>query len=446
MKIVIAGAGKVGYFLAKELMVDNEIIIIDSNERAILNINNTLDVLCINGNVEDPNTYKDIQDDIDLFIAVTDSDEVNLLSALIIDNIVHVKEKIVRLKNDFFVNEKIKRTLGIAKVITPAKEVAKAFVHLIDFPHINNIKTFDYTKALLLSIRACSTLEPIMISKLVSASQNKLLIAGIERKEKFFIPTELDLVLPDDLIYFFTFPEVLHDIRIDICGEWKSQTINTSIIYGANSLGIEIAKVLYDKGVKIKVVDKDFHACRTANNILQDKVEVLKNHYNLDLVLDKYGENTDLFIAATTNDEFNITKCLEAKQQKIKKIIGIHNNKQYASIMRSLGIEVIRGEKMNAYYSILECISSSKIILQKAFCGGKASISLRKIHHNSVLLGQEMNIPEKIYEKGRFYIQRQNTFLPFKDVESLQEGDIIITINLENEEKELALWLRQGID
>jgi trk system potassium uptake protein TrkA len=447
MNVVIAGAGKVGYFLAKELMQDNEVTIIDSNERAILNINNMLDVLSIHGDVEDPNTYKDIKDDIDLFIAVTDSDEVNLLSSLIIDNIVNVKEKIIRLKNDFFVNDRIMKKLGISDVITPAQEVAKVFNYLVDFPHVNNIKMFDYTThALLLSIRACSTLDPVMISNLISESNNKLIVAGIERNDKFFIPKEIDLIAPNDLIYFFAFPEVINDIRIDICDTWKKQPTQTSIIYGANNLGIEIAKVLYEKGLKIKMVDKDFEACKIANQILQDKVEVLKNHYNLDLVLDKYGENTDVFIAATRNDEFNITKCLEAKQKNIKKVVGIHNNKQYASIMRSLGLEVIRGEKMNAYFSILEKITSSKIILQKAFCGGKGSVCIRRIYPGAKIIGSSINIPEKIYSIATFYIQRDDKFVPYKDIEQIEANDIIIAIAQEGNIKETALWLKEGID
>jgi trk system potassium uptake protein TrkA len=244
MNVVIAGAGKVGYFLAKELMEENEVTIIDSNEKAIKNIEETLDVLPINGDVEDPNSYLHLKKDIDLFIAVTDSDEVNLLSSLIIDNIVHVNEKIVRLKNNFFLNDQIKAKLGISKMIIPAFEVAKTFHHLIDFPHANNIKTFDYTKALLLSIRASDTLEKIMIKTLRKEFDNQIIIAGIEREDKFFIPNEFDVILAKDLIYVFAFPWVIDDLRISVCEKGLKQATKNCLIYGANQLGIEIAKVL----------------------------------------------------------------------------------------------------------------------------------------------------------------------------------------------------------
>lgn len=441
MNIVIAGAGKVGYFLAKELMEENEVTLIDSNEKTIQNIDETLDVLSICGDVENPHTYKNIKDDIDLFIAVTDSDEVNLLSSLIIDNIVHVKEKIVRLKNDFFMNEKIKSRLNITDIITPARDVANTFNHLIDFPHANNIKSFDYTKAMLLSIRAHEESDPKLVSTFRKEFADKIIVAGIERGDKFFIPDEMAMLMPNDLIYFFTFASQINDIRTSICNKCHKQEIKNCVIYGANQLGIEIAKVLAKKGLNIKLIDKTLDGCKVANTILKNSVEVIKSNYNLDFLLENQIKNTNIFIAATTNDEFNITKCIEANQKRIEKVIGIHNNRQYASLMRKLSIEVIRGEKMNAYYSILEKISSSKVVSQRAFCGGEGMIYLRKVF--SDLVGKKIEISDKIYEKGSFFVQRSKKFIPYKNIESFEEGDIIICFSLSSNVKNITNWIKQ---
>ncbi|WP_458701194.1 NAD-binding protein [Sulfurospirillum sp. 1307] len=444
MNVVIAGAGKVGYFLAKELMEDNEVTLIDQNEKTIQNIEETLDVLSIHGNVEDPRTYRNIQKDIDLFIAVTDSDEVNLLSSLIIDNIVHVEEKIVRLKNNFFMSEKIKNRLGITDIITPAITVANTFNYLVDFPHANNIKTFDYTKALLLSIRTHEEYEPTLISTFKENLDQKLIVAGIERGDKFFVPSDLDMLMPNDLVYFFTFPALMGELRVQVCNKWNKQDVQNCIIYGANQLGIEIAKVLAKKGLNIKLIDKNLEDCMNANTILKNSVEVIKSNYNLDFLLDNHTANANVFIAATINDEFNITKCIEAKQKGIEKVIGIHNNRQYASLMRKLGIEVIRGEKMNAYYTVLEKIRSSNIISSRLFCGGEGTINLAKIFMDSHLIGKKIELDDKIKEKGKFYIQRDKKFFAYKDIESLQEGDIIICLSKTKDAKEISNWLKKG--
>ena len=442
MNIVIAGAGKVGYFLANELMGENQVTLIDSNEKTIQHIDDTLDVLSICGDVENPHTYKNIDDDIDIFIAVTDSDEVNLLSSLIIDNIVHVKEKIVRLKNDFFMGGKIQSKLNITDIITPAISVANTFHFLIDFPHANNIKTFSSTKALLLSIRTKNNFEPMMMSTFTNLIDDRVIIAGIERGDNFFIPDEMAMIMPNDLIYFFTFPSQMHDIRKNIYHQDTKQDLKNCIIYGANQLGIEIAKVLVDKGLNIKLIDKTLEGCKLANSILKNHVEVIKSNYNLDFILDNHGKSTDLFIAATTNDEFNITKCLQAKQKGIEKIIGIHNNRQYASLMRHLGIEVIRGEKMNAYYTILEKITSTTIICQRAFCGDNGRVYLRKI--KSDLVGRKFEIDSATYEKGNFFIQREKKFISYKHIESFQENDILICFSLASNAKILTDWLKQS--
>ncbi len=438
MNIVIAGAGQVGYFLAKELMNDNSVTLIDSNQKTIQNIDETLDVLSICGDVENPHTYRNIKDDIDLFIAVTDSDEVNLLSSLIIDNIVQVEKKIVRLKNDFFMSDKIKNRLNITDIITPAINVAKIFNYLVDFPHANNIKTFNLTKAMLLSMRTFNEFEPILVSTFKKELNDKIIVAGIERGEKFFIPDEMAMLMPNDLVYFFIFPSQMSDIRLTICNKPTKKEIKNCIIYGANQLGIEIAKVLAKKGLNIKLIDKSLEECMLANNILKNSVEVIKSNYNLDLLLEEHGKNTNMFISATTNDEFNITKCLEAQQIGIEKVVGIHNHRQYASLMRKLGIEVIRGEKMSAYYSILEQISSSDFTTQRSFCGGNAVAHLIKIPNK--LVGKKIEISNKIYEKGIFYIQREKKFIPYKNIELFKEDDIIIYFSLTEESKAISEW------
>jgi trk system potassium uptake protein TrkA len=442
LNIVIAGAGKVGYFLAQELMVDNEVTIIDSKDVAIQNIEETLDVLCIHGDVEDPYTYRNIQKDIDLFVAVTDTDEVNLLSCLIIDNIVNVKEKIVRLKNNFFINDNIKKKLGISTMITPALNVAENFNYLVDFPHVNNVKIFDYTKALLLSIRAHEKFEPVMISTFISKFDNKIIIAGIERGNKFSIPGEFDMILPNDLIYFLTFPGVVNEIRENICNKLDKQAIKNCIIYGANQLGIEISKVLAKKGLNIKLIDKNIENCQHANTILKNSVEVVKSNYDLDAVVENSTNDINVFIAATTDDEFNIIKCIEAKQKGIEKVIGIYNNKQYAILMRKLEIEVIRGEKMNAYYTILEKINATSNIIQKAFCGGDGTVCLRRIFPDSKLINTKPPISAKANDKGRFYIIRDKKFYLYIDIEKIEEEDIIVAFMQKKDTSLVANWLK----
>ncbi len=445
MKIIIAGAGKVGYMIAKHLMFDNDVTVIDKNEEAIKKIQENLDVLAICGDIENPHTYHSIDaNNIDLFIAVTDSDEVNIISSLIIDNISRVEKKIIRLKNSFFANDLLKERLGIDEFVVPAFEAAQPFKYLVDFPHARNVKAFDYTKALLVSIKVDNTLEPILISKLLEESNGKLVIAGIERKDDFFVPTVLDLIMPDDLVYVYAYPSAIKDLRFNICCNHEAQQIKNCTIFGADSLGLEIAKILIKKDIEVQIVDKDLQKCKRANTVLKDKATVIKSTYDSDHMLGYDSAMPDMFISASRNDEYNITKCMEARYSNIEKVVAINNDIAYSKLMRQMNLEAVRGEKINAFYSILERIESSKIVIKRKYCAGEGILLLRKIFPFSELVGEYLKLPNKIADKGSFYIQRDGSIFPYAEIESFMKNDVIIVFSKSENSDIITKWIHQN--
>jgi len=180
MNIIIAGAGKVGFNLAKTLSIGHNVAIIDKNSQALDRIQESLDILPIRGNVEDVNIYKRFTDqEIDLFIAVTNNDNVNLVSAMIIDAVLHVKRKFIRLQKYFFQEEIIQKKLNVDKVIFPLKLTSQTLSSLLKYPKANNVKFFKYTPYKLISVRVSSMTQPQTIySELFK-------IVGIERKKSF---------------------------------------------------------------------------------------------------------------------------------------------------------------------------------------------------------------------------------------------------------------------
>lgn len=444
MQVIIAGAGRVGYNIAKNLMVHNDVTVIDQNEFAIQNIQENLDVLAICGNIENPQTYHGIDPNVDLFIAVTDSDEVNLLSSLIIDNLATVKRKIIRLKNSFFTSDLIKKKLNISETIIPSFEAAQPFKYLVDFSHAHNAKAFVYTKALLVSIRLSEDFVPRMVSTFISEISGEVAIGGIERNKKFYVPKPSETMLPEDLIYFFAFPNAILSLRSAVCEfNEPSHPIKTCLIFGADTLGIEIAKVLLKKGIEVQMMDKNMELCRKANIELKNKVTVFKTNYDADhIVSNKF--DTDMFIAATKNDEYNVVKCIEAKRKGIRKIVGINNDIAYSSLMRNLNIEVVRGEKINAYYSILEKIESSQDVIQKKFCGGEGVVLLRKMVVDSGWVGVKLNLPDKIDGKGHFIVIRDTVIFEYENVEYFEKDDVVVAFVKEGDADSVSKWLQQN--
>jgi len=120
MDIIIAGAGKVGYSLAKTLSIGHNVTVIDKNGEALKRLQESLDILPIQGNIEDPLTYeKSIDKNIDLFIAVTNSDEANIISTIIANDTIKIERKFIRLENEFFAKSSIKEKIGIDKTVFP---------------------------------------------------------------------------------------------------------------------------------------------------------------------------------------------------------------------------------------------------------------------------------------------------------------------------------------
>jgi trk system potassium uptake protein TrkA len=434
MNIIIAGAGKVGFNLARALSIGHNVTIIDKNSEALHRIQESLDILPLNGNVEDSNIYQYFLDKkIDLFIAVTDLDNVNLISVLMADSVLDIDRKFVRLQKHFYADTQVQEKLSIDKIIFPVKIASKSIVSLLDYPKANNVKFFKYTDYRLISVRAS---EEINLS---NANVNNLRIVGLERKKSFFIPKKDDKIFVNDLVYFFGLEA---DIR-KVCQNLEhinKNEIQKCVVFGANQLGVSISKELLDTSREVKLIDTSLSLCETADELLEGKASVINLKYGDTTLFEDEGlSEADVFISATNNDEYNIIKCLEAQDKGIAKVMAINNEMEYYSLMHSLGIIVARGPKMSAYNTIMEHISSSGVIIEKSFCGSKALVYMRKIFPKSVLINKYIK-PISVNESQIFYI-RNNNLIEFEEKTILQEFDLVIVFCTSKESSKVKQWI-----
>jgi len=420
MNIIIAGAGKVGFNLAKTLSIGHNVTIIDKNSEALHRIQESLDILPLRGDVEDSQTYTYFTDkDIDLFIAVTNIDNVNLISVVMAEAVLNIKRKFVRLQKEFFHESDIQKQLGIDTLIFPIQLASKAISSLLAYPKANNVKFFKYTDYKLISVMVSSNVIP------QNLPLHSFKIVGIERNKEFFIPTDDNQeILPNDLVYFFGSEE---EIRT-VCQQLEldaSQEIRRCVVFGGGDLGVSIAKELVKVGRDVKLVEENLDLCERADEALEGKVAIINSKYKTHDVFEEEDlDSADMFIAATNNDEFNIIKCLEAKESGIKKVVAINNEMEYYNLMHALGIVVVRGPKISAYNTIIEEISSTGVVIQKSYCGAKAVIFMRKIFHTSKLVNKKIK-PLSLKEAEVFYI-RDKQIYSLNEKIVLQEDDILI--------------------
>jgi len=435
MNIIIAGAGKVGFNLARTLSVSHQVTVIDRNAEALERLNETLDILPVHGDIEDPSTYdKLIDHHADLFIAVTDLDEANLVSTLIVDDRIDVERKIIRLRNQFFARSSIQKKLSVDETVFPLELSSRTVSSLLEFPRANNVKHLPDTRMKLISVRVDSPVEGDWLE------QEGILLAGIERGKRFFIPEGSVEVEPGDLVYLFGDPEAIRRRCARIEGEtpWR---IERCVVFGAGDMGVLIARHLLEWGVEVKILDEDPRACERADEALEGRAMAVSCKYGTSEVFDEEGLNqADLMIAATGDDEYNIIKCLEAREYGVRKVVAIHNEMEYYKLMHSLGIVVVRGPKMAAYHRILETIHSSSVLMERKYCGGEGTLFLRKVVEGGELCGRRLK-PFRFSGARLAVVRREEIRTDPQEIGLLEAGDLIVVFCQQDRLAQVESWI-----
>jgi trk system potassium uptake protein TrkA len=427
MDILIGGAGKVGYNLAKILSSNHNVTIIDNNQKALEKLQETLDVMTIYGSIVEHKTFIGLEK-FDIFIAVTNNDEINLIATLIIDSLELSNKNIVRLSNTAYITTSnyFSKILNINRYIFPNKLSAQAIAKLTTLPQATTIKEFPFGDFILVSL----FVKNPQLKELSKINSEDFVIIGTQ-KEKFIFLNNNDTLEENDLIYIFGHKEKISQIlpKLDTITPTNIQNI---LIYSASELGIEIANILYELGFNIKILEKDEQKAQKAANKLHEDITIINSSYDDEDVFENEGlQYSDIAITASLKDEENITKSLQAKQFGIKKIITINNNLNYYSIANSLKLATIRGPKIATYYEILETIDSLDLIYERFFLGANGKIFIKKV------LNPKNITPPKEYTKT--LIIRDEKIYTLDEKFETQENDIVIEFNFSGNKR----WIEQ---
>ncbi len=407
MKILIGGAGKVGYYIAKSLYIKHDVTIIDTNEEAIDYINSYLDVMTIKGDITNPEIYKKLPDDFDYFLLMTTNDEANITANFIYP---YDSKKILRLKKLHY--KSIQGDFH-ATVYFPILLAIKSIMKIIKHPKANNIKEIPFSDFVLVSVYIDNFYD-------LQDLQNTVYI-GIEREGEFiFSPQRLRR---DDLLYFITHKENI-DTVLDTYNNTIPKEINTALIFGANEIGIELAKRLKEMETELTIIEKDPKTALNASDMLED-VEILQSTYEEGNILEEYSESFDIAITTSNNDETNIIKSLQAKKAGIKKVVTLNNNINYYSIMHMLNLSTIRGPKLCMFNTAIEEIDSQNLIYERIFLGNRGRVFIKKIFGT-----QEIKPPEK---ENKAVVIKEDKIFEIKEKTEVNTDDIVLCITLKSE-------------
>ncbi|PLY14994.1 MAG: hypothetical protein C0628_03325 [Sulfurimonas sp.] len=307
-------------------------------------------------------------------------------------------------------------------------------VSLLDYPMANNVKSFAQTSNKLISVKIESDIQELSVFKI---DNDKAKVVGIDSGKRFYIPNGDERLKKGDMIYLFGEDNAIEEISKSL-NKTMPKKIKNVAIFGADILGIEIAKALIEQKAVIKIIEKDIQKCKTASEILQNRVTIINSKYGDFRLYDDEGlKNADMIIASTTNDEENIIKCIEAKEQGVQKVIAINNDIEHYNLMHSLGIIVVRGPKINAFYSIMETIGSSSVINEKLFCGGSGICFIKELRDDKRVINP-LNINGAIA-----YIVSNNQLDIFHKKHTIENPAIVAVFCLAQKREEVRKWINK---
>ncbi len=342
MKIIIVGCGQVGETLAAELGGEgNNITVIDLSSTKVNAITSKLDVMGVVGNGATPTIQKEAGiDTADLLIAVTNSDELNLLCCMIAKR--HGKCRVIaRLQNPEYSSESayLKDELGLAMVINPEHAAAEEIARVLRFPAANKIETFAKGRVELLKFRLPenSSIIGLSVKDVVIKLRCDVLVCTVERENETYIANGDFVFEGRDVVSIISSPKKAANFFKKINME-RHSTKNV-IIVGAGETSHYLCETLRKSGMSIKVIDNDLELCENFSSIHEEVTVIHGDETDRELLVEEGISDADAFVAMSDYDEQNIFLSLFAKNSGKVKIVTKINKPEYDDIIKYLDID-----------------------------------------------------------------------------------------------------------
>jgi len=416
MNIIICGAGRVGFTIAKILSEQSHsITVIDQSSEDIKKIDDMLDVKAIVGKATYPSILEKANaSDADMIIAVTRNDEINMLICQIAFSIFNVQKKIARIRSQDYLNPKFtkvynKENLPIDVIISPEIEIAKSLQRKLEAPGALDNVPFANNKIRLLEILINENCPLIKIKlndltkKFPKLDAN---IMGVIRNDKFVILKKNDLMLKDDKAYVIINASQMHD-TLTAFGH-NEKISNKILIIGGGNIGFNLAKNLEETldSTRVKIIEKNKERAELIAGELNNTIVINGDALDEEVLVEANLEEVQTVLALTNDDEDNLM--ISVLVEKFTKDIGEANDKRtmalinkpnYSLLQSSLKIDDLIDPRMNTVSSILKHIHKGTIENAYSILNGEYEIIEAEIIESSELINKELknsNLPDEI--------------------------------------------------
>ncbi|QIM61845.1 Trk system potassium transport protein TrkA [Pasteurellaceae bacterium Orientalotternb1] len=346
MKIIILGAGQVGATLAENLANDdNDITIIDDDEARLGKLQDKHDLQVIKGNAASPRSLREAgASDADLLVAVTNSDESNMIACQIAYTLFNIPTKIARIRNPDYVRERDalfnNKVLPIDHIIAPELLVTKEILRLIDYPGALQVAHFADDLVSLVSVKAYygGPLVGYPISALTDHLPHiETRIVSIFRQEKAFVPQGSTIIEAGDEVFFICATQHIKAVMAEL--QRLEKPHKRVMIVGGGNVGTALAKSLEEK-CSVKLIERNPDKAAKLAEKLSNTLILCGDASDQELLFEEHIENVDLFLALTSDDEANIMSSLLAKRLGAKKAIVLVQRMAYLHLIQGGTIDI----------------------------------------------------------------------------------------------------------
>ncbi len=445
MNIVIAGAGGVGYHLAKQLSEEKKnIAIIEKDIDKVTFAQDSLDCLVVSGEATDIDTLKKAGcDKADMFIAVTNSDEVNIISCFVAAQNFKIPKKIVRLRNIQYSQTRYfsLKNIGIDYIINPEVEAAKSIINTVNFGASSDIVLFGIDIQMRgIYIDNKSPFKNKTIFEIKKELNKNFIIAGIKKSSgEFNIPSGFSRVEEGDYIYIVANQSVINEI-IELAGK-ASIKIKNIAIFGAGNIGVMAAKGLSGKRRNIKLIDKNYARCKEVASFCKRATVINGDANDAELFEEEEIGNFDVVITTTNSEEINLLSAIYAKNIGTKRAIAMLDKSNYIMMANKLNIDAVVSPKLTTVNSILRFIRKGKIVGVYSIFSGDAEALEFVVSSSSKLVNRaikDTNLPQgclivaverngdNIIPDGNFIIKENDKMVIFTKKEHIEKVEKII--------------------
>ncbi len=405
MKIIILGAGQVGTTVAQNLSSEaNDITVVDRDTRLLREMQDRLDIRTVSGHAAHPDVLKRAgADDADMIIAVTNSDETNMVACQSAWTLFHTPKKIARVRAPEFLKYPAlfaQGALPIDVLISPEQLVTDYVLRLIEHPGALQVLDFAGGRVRLVALRAYHG-GPLVGHQLRELNEHlhgaEARVAAIYRRGRAIQPDGETVIEVDDEVFFLAashnIPAVMRELRR------AEKPFRRLIFAGGGNIGRRLAGAL-ENDYRVKIIERDIERARSVSEDLRHTIVLAGDGADEDLLLEESIEDTDVFCAVTNDDEANILSAMLAKRLGARKVMALINRASYVELVQSGPIDIAISPQQATIGTLLTHVRRGDVVMVHALRRGAAE-AIEAVAHgdfkSSKVVGrriEEIRLPE----------------------------------------------------